>query len=165
MSQWRKGNQKERRCIQKAQAVIPHPLQTVPPLPSCYSTYLSHCTSWVGRHNCSVSCESEIIGLSTTTKYFYIVDQHGFPVELWEEKVNHQPYTLSYNLQWRRPNYKPKSQYNTADYYPTPPPGGKRSEEEFLEPFQVPSNPQRVNNDSTVGTNHSNRGTDPVGSN
>ena len=125
MSQWRKGNQKERRHIQKAQAVIPHPLRTVPPLPSCYSTYLSHCTSWVGRHDCSISCESEIIGLSTTTKYFYVVDQHGFPVELWEEKVNHQPYTLSYNLQWRCPDYNPKSQYNTADYYPTPPPGGK----------------------------------------
>ena len=164
MSQWRKGNQKERRCTQKAQAVIPHPLRTVPPLPSCYSTYLLHCTSWVSHHDCSVSCESEIIGLSTTTKYFYIVDQHRFPVELWEEKVNHQPYTLSYNLQWRHPDYKPKSQYNTVDYYPTPPPRGKRSEEEFLEPFRVPSNPQRVNNDSTLSTNHSNRGTDAVGS-
>ena len=165
MSQWRKGNQKERRHILKAQAAIPHPLRTVPPLPSSYTTYISHCISRDGRHDCSVSCESEIIGLSPTTEYFYVVDKHGFPVELWEEKVNHQPYTLSYNLQWRRTDYKPKSQYNTADYYPTPPPGGKRSKEEFLEPFRVPGNSQRVNNNPTLSPNHSDRGTDPVGSN
>ena len=71
---FRRDNQKTRRRVEKAQAGILHPLRTVPPLPPSSRVYISHCISRPGRHNCSIHCESEIIGVYSYTHYLYILD-------------------------------------------------------------------------------------------
>ena len=138
MSQWRKGSQKERRKQLKLQAAVPHPLRVVPPLPSTFSTYNAVCTSRNYHHDCSVHCESEITSVASTTRYFYVIDKHRYPVELWEQKDTFGIRSRDYNLKWRHPDYNPKFQHNAGDYHPYPPPGGGISEDKFIAPFTQP---------------------------
>ena len=126
---FRKGNQKTRRRAEKAQAGIPHPLHTVPPLPSGSSLYIACCISRPGCHNCSIHCKSEIIGIYSHTVYLYTLDRHGFPIELWKKTTHWENLHTKYELEWRRPDYRPVSQYNLASRYPSPPTGGKISYE------------------------------------
>ena len=139
MSQWRKGSQKERRKLSKLQAAVPHPFRAVPPLPSTFSTYNAICTSRQYCHDCSVSCQSEITSVASTTQYFYIVVKNGYPVKLWEQKDMFGIRSRDYNLKWRHPDYNPKFQYYAGDYHPYPPPGGGISEDEFVKPFTKPN--------------------------
>src|SRR5258706_10335920 len=82
MSFWRTTNQKTRSAENKCQAGIPHPLRTIPPLPFDNTTYSAHCISRPGCHDCSITCESEITGVYIETHYFYILNEHRFPIEL-----------------------------------------------------------------------------------
>ena len=81
---FRKGNQRERRKCQRIQTGVPL-LSRVPDLPDETRTLLSRCISRSGRHDCSIHCESEIIGTYSVTRFFYILDKHGVPIELWSE--------------------------------------------------------------------------------
>ncbi len=119
MSFARKTNQHQRRAENKCQAGIPHPLRTVPPLPFDKTTYSAHCTSWPGRHDCCITCKSEIVGVYIETCYFYILNKHRLPIELWESTNNHDLNTTTYKLQWRRPDINFIAQYNCPNYHPT----------------------------------------------
>ena len=122
---FRKGNQKIRRRVEKIQAGIPHPLRTVPPLPSSSSVYLAQCITRPGRHDCNIYCESKIVGVYSHTTYLYVLDRHRLLVELWKKTVYRENLPTKHRLEWRRPDYRPISQYNHADKYPSPPPGGE----------------------------------------
>jgi hypothetical protein len=119
---FRNGSQKERRQAQNRQAAVPHPLRTVPHLPNPYSTYLSHCISRRYRHDCSIHCESEIVDCYESFTYFNLLDRRGFPVEQWEEIIKQKDFFSEYRLLWRRADYRPITQYDTVDRYPTTPP-------------------------------------------
>src|SRR5258706_10754760 len=123
MSFWRTTNQKTRSAENKCQAGIPHPLQTVPPLPFDNTTYSACCINRPGCHDCSITCESEITGVYIETCYFYILNEHRFPIELWQSTNNHNLNTTSYKLQWRRSDISYIAQYNSPDYHPSPAPG------------------------------------------
>jgi hypothetical protein len=127
---FRKGSQKERRREQNRQAAVPHPLRSVPRLPSPYRTYISRCISRNYRHDCGIHCESEIVDRYELFTYFYLLDRFGFPVEQWEESHKRTNIHSEYRLLWRRADYKPISQYNTADRIPTTPPGGSLTYDE-----------------------------------
>src|SRR5258706_756998 len=129
MSFWRTTNQKTRSAENKCQAGIPHPLQTIPPLPFDNTTYSAHCISRPGCHNCSISCESEITGVYIETHYFYILNEYGLPIELWQSTNNHNLNTTTYKLQWRRSDIHYIAQYNRPDHYPSPLTGGSISYE------------------------------------
>ena len=128
---FRRGNQKTRRRAERTQAGIPHPLRTVPPLPSSSRVYTVQCISRPGRHDCSIHCESEIIGIYSSTHYLYILDRHGLPIELWKQTTYGQNIPTKHQLEWRRSDYQPRSQYNYADKYPSPPTGGEISYEPY----------------------------------
>ncbi len=132
MSFARKTNQHQRRAAEKLQAGLPHPLRTVPPLPFDRTTYSACCTSWPGHHDCCITCESEIVGVYIETHYFYILNKHGLPIELWESTNNRNLNTTTYKLQWRRPDINYIAQYNHPNYYPTPNPDESISYEPHL---------------------------------
>jgi hypothetical protein len=56
--------------------------------------------------------------------YFNLLDRFGFPVEQWEEIFKRKDFSSEYKLLWRRADYRPITQYDTADRYPTTPPDG-----------------------------------------
>ena len=119
MSFARKTNQRQRRAAEKLQAGLPHPLQTVPPLPFDITTYSACCTSRSGCHNCCITCGSEIVGVYIETCYFYILNKYRLPIELWESTNNRNLNTTTYKLKWRRPDINYIAQYNCPNYYPT----------------------------------------------
>ncbi len=122
MSFARKTNQRQRRAAEKLQAGLPHPLRTVPPLPFDRTTYSACCISWPGCHNCCTSCKSEIVGVYIETCYFYILNEYGFPIELWESTNNCNLNTTTYKFLWRRADINYIAQYNHPNYHPTPGP-------------------------------------------
>jgi len=122
MSFARKTNQHQRRATEKLQAGLPHPLQTIPPLPFDCTTYSACCISQPGHHDCCTSCKSEIVGVYIETRYFYILNEYGLPIELWESTNNRDLNTTTYKLQWRRPDINYIAQYNRPNYHPTPGP-------------------------------------------
>jgi len=122
MSFVRKTNQCQRRAAARLQAGLPHPLRTVPPLPFDCTTYSAHCISRPGHHNCCTSCKSEIVGVYIETCYFYILNEYGLPIELWESTNNRDLNTTTYKFLWRRADINFIAQYNSPNYHPTPAP-------------------------------------------
>jgi len=128
---FRPNNQHQRRREQRAQAAVPHPLRTVPPLPKGRTSYLSCCISRSHCHDCSVHCELKIIDYFEIVSYFYVCDQLGFPVEQWEKTLQRQNLPTIFKLIWRRANYNPITQYDNHNRIPTRPPGGSFLYEDY----------------------------------
>src|SRR5258706_5659072 len=129
MSFVRKTNQCQRRATAKLQAGLPHPLHTVPPLPFDCTTYSACCISGPGHHDCCISCKSEIVGVYIETRYFYILNEHRLPIELWESTNNCNLNTTTYKFLWRRADINFIAQYNCPNYHPTPGPNDSISYE------------------------------------
>src|SRR5258706_15678399 len=122
MSFARKTNQRQRRAAAKLQSGLPHPLRTLPPLPFHPLTYSARCISRPGRHDCCTSCKSEIVGIYIETRYFYILNEYGLQIEIWESTNNRDLNTTTYKFLWRRADINFIAQYNSPNYYPTPSP-------------------------------------------
>src|SRR5258706_5554927 len=122
MTSPRKPNNRKRRAAAKLQSGLPHPLRTVPQLTFDRTTYSARCTSRPGRHDCCTSCKSEIVGIYIETRYFYILNEYGLPIELWESTNNRDLNTTTYKFLWRRADINFIAQYNSPNYYPTPSP-------------------------------------------
>src|SRR5258706_1356009 len=118
----RKTNQPQTRDAAKLQSGLPPPLRTVPPLPFDHTTYSARCTSRPGCHDCCPSCNSEIVGIYIETSYFYILNEYGLPIELWESTNNRDLNTTTYKFLWRRADINFIAQYNSPNYHPTPSP-------------------------------------------
>src|SRR5258706_2379481 len=90
-----------------------------------------HLCNYTGMHidRFDCSCESEITGVYIETHYFYILNEYGLPIELWQSTNNHNLNTTTYKLQWRRSDIHYIAQYNSPDHYPSPLTGGSISYE------------------------------------
>ena len=102
MSLYQKGNQKERRKRNNTQAGLHSAFQCTPQLPLDKTTYSVHCISRTGHHDCSTSCENEIICISSHTCHLYICDYFSVLIELWKHKYNNLHDTTAYTLLWQR---------------------------------------------------------------
>ena len=127
---FRRGNQTQRRKGKVLQSGVPippvfrEPSLYIPLLPKTYSRYRSVCISRPYKHDCSIHCKSKRIGTIDETSFFYILNRHGNPVELWGQTLHLESNRVTYNLKWRIPGFTPTTPFLAINNYPTIPPGG-----------------------------------------
>ena len=129
---FQKGNQTQRRKGKSLQSGIPippvfrEPSLYIPSLPKMYSCYRSICISHLYKHNCSIHCESKRISTIDETSFFYVLNQHRNPVELWGQTLHLESNHITYNLKWRILGFTPTTPFLAINDYPTIPPGGRK---------------------------------------
>ena len=130
---FQRGNQTQRRKGKTVQSGVPIPpvfrelSLYIPSLPKMYSCYKSICISRLYKHNCSIHCKSKRIGTIDETSFFYILNQHGNPVELWGQTLHLESNSITYNLKWRILGFSLTTPFLAINNYPTIPPGGRKS--------------------------------------
>ena len=129
---FQRGNQTQRRKGKQLQSgvlippVFREPSLYIPSLQKKDSCFRSVCISHLYKHDCSIYCESKRLGLIDKTSFFYILNQHRNPVELWGQTLHLESNSITYNLKWRILGFTLSTPFLKIDKYPTIPPGGRK---------------------------------------